>query len=164
MIAAEHPTWWGGLADLGAPSTLTESTSLAQHLLPDSDEDQVAIRGPDRYVLRLIKAAPPPSDAPAVQLRHDGAYLITGGLGGIALEIAQALVAAGARRILLLGRSALPTRSAWAAEPATSVVGRRIAAVRALEQAGAAVHLLHVDVADRTALAATLSAYRAEGC
>ena len=163
VIAAEHPTWWGGLADLGAPSTLTEATALAAHLISGGAEDQVAIRGASRYALRLIEAAKLPTDSPAVKPRPDAAYLITGGLGGIALQIAEALVAAGARRILLLGRSALPPRSTWAAEPATSQPGRRIAAIRALEHAGAAVHLLHVDVADRGALAAALASYSAEG-
>ena len=53
------------------------------------------------------------------------AYLITGGLGGVALEIAKAMVRDGARRLVLLGRSPLPPRSAWAGIPDTTAVGRR---------------------------------------
>jgi NAD(P)-dependent dehydrogenase (short-subunit alcohol dehydrogenase family) len=46
------------------------------------------------------------SRAPQPRIRPDGSYLITGGLGGIGLEVARRLVAAGARHLVLLGRRA----------------------------------------------------------
>lgn len=46
----------------------------------------------------------PPSHAPA--FRRDGAYVVTGGLGGLGLFLARKLAAAGVGRIILNGRSA----------------------------------------------------------
>ena len=48
----------------------------------------------------------------------------------------------GARRLVLMGRSALPPRTTWASIAGPTEPGRRVAAVRALEHAGASVHLL----------------------
>jgi myxalamid-type polyketide synthase MxaE and MxaD len=72
-------------------------------------------------------------------------------------------VARGARRLVLLGRTPLPTREAWAAVDPASAAGRRIAAVRALEAAGAAVHLATVDIGDEAALRAFLARWTVEG-
>jgi len=64
---------------------------------------------------------------------------------------------------VLLGRTALPPRAKWAAEPETTRDGRRIAAIRALEHAGAAIHVITADVGDAVALRSALDAYQTEG-
>ncbi|NKZ09821.1 type I polyketide synthase [Mycolicibacterium septicum DSM 44393] len=51
-----------------------------------------------------IPAVVPPEEAPA--FRSDGAYVVTGGLGGLGLFLAEQLAAAGCGRIVLNGRSA----------------------------------------------------------
>lgn len=51
-----------------------------------------------------VSAVIPPSHAPA--FRRDGAYVVTGGLGGLGLFLARKLAAAGVGRIILNGRSA----------------------------------------------------------
>ncbi|MCC7358651.1 MAG: acyltransferase domain-containing protein, partial [Anaerolineales bacterium] len=48
----------------------------------------------------------PATDERPDSFRADGAYLLTGGLGGLGLKLAEWLVARGARRLALLGRSA----------------------------------------------------------
>ncbi|WP_395312050.1 sulfolipid-1 biosynthesis phthioceranic/hydroxyphthioceranic acid synthase [Mycobacterium sp. AMU20-3851] len=53
-----------------------------------------------------INAVVPPEEAHAV--RGDGAYVITGGLGGLGLFLAEKLAGSGAGRIVLNGRSAPP--------------------------------------------------------
>ena len=93
----------------------------------------------------------------------DTAYLITGGLGGVAEHIAMGMVGDGARRLVLLGRTGLPPRSEWAAQPADTEIGRRVAMVRALEHAGASVHVVKADIADEAQVRAALDAYAADG-
>ena len=44
--------------------------------------------------------------------RSDGAYIITGGLGGLGLFLAEKMAAAGCGRIVLTSRSAAQPRSA----------------------------------------------------
>jgi NAD(P)-dependent dehydrogenase (short-subunit alcohol dehydrogenase family) len=134
---------------------------LASHLTSADGEDQVAFRDGERRVARLVRTAPP-KGRPA-DLRADASYLITGGLGGLGLQVARWMIEHGARRIVLLGRSGLPPRAQWRAIDPASRVGQRIAAVRALESLGASVHLAAVDVADAHGLRAFLDAFRAEG-
>jgi natural product biosynthesis luciferase-like monooxygenase protein len=77
--------------------------------------------------------------APALQrdfaVRAEGAYLVTGGLGGVGLAIARWLVARGARDLVLVGRSA-PDAA-------------RREEIAALEKAGARVSVVRADVGER---------------
>jgi len=93
--------------------------------------------GEDRVVAR--SARPP---APLVP-RSDATHLITGGLGGFGLQLAEGLVAAGARHLVLIGRSGAARPEARAALARWQAAGVRV-------QAEAA------DVADPQALAAVL--------
>jgi myxalamid-type polyketide synthase MxaE and MxaD len=162
-IAEEHPELWGGMIDLDPSAGAgDDAAALAQHVLDPGGEDQVAWRGGERFALRLSRHAPERSTAPFAW-RPDASYVITGGLGGIGLHLARALVARGVRRLVLLGRTPLPPRETWSsADPATRA-GRVIAAVRALEAEGAAVHTAAIDVGDEPALRAFLERYAAEG-
>jgi acyl carrier protein len=156
VVGEEHPDLWGGLADIGPG----DAAALARHLLQDDGEDQVAFRGGRRSVLRLL-----PSEAASTPYdwREDGTYLFTGGLGGVGLQMALCAVQAGARRLLLLGRTALPARETWSACPPDAPQALRIAAIRALEARGVAVHTASVDVADEAAMHAVLALHRAQG-
>jgi myxalamid-type polyketide synthase MxaE and MxaD len=124
-------------------------------------EREVAVRGGTRLVARLahvpLGAGIPPPPA------TDATHLVTGGFGAIGTHVARRLVARGARRVALLGRTALPPRAAWSGVEPTTPVGRRIAAVRDLEAAGAAVHLIVADVGQADRLRAALDAFAAEG-
>ncbi len=107
----------------------------------------------------------PPSTTPqrTPEFRADAAYLITGGFGGLGLEVAAWMVRRGARRLILLGRHGLPARSAWGDIDGASPAGRRVAAVRALEMLGASVHPVEGDVTNEAQIRAFVSAYRQEG-
>ncbi|CAM03554.1 acyl-CoA synthetase (AMP-forming)/AMP-acid ligase II [Saccharopolyspora erythraea NRRL 2338] len=67
------------------------------------DADVVAHRGGTRLVPRLRPVEPEAGSSPA--LVQGGVYAITGGLGGIAQQIAEYLLAAYQARLLLIGRS-----------------------------------------------------------
>jgi phthiocerol/phenolphthiocerol synthesis type-I polyketide synthase B len=161
VIAEEHPDIWGGLIDLGAGACPDDIFLAVQHILARDGEDQVAIRNNRRLVLRLTRQTlDEPTDK--FRLRHDAAYLVTGGLGEIGLRLAGEMAGLGARRLILMGRSALPPRETWGAiDPSTSE-GLRIAAVRRLEADGVAVHLACVDVGDASALRTFFDRYHAE--
>ena len=109
--------------------------------------------------LERLELARPPA---APRWRDDAAYLITGGLGEIGLHVARDLAARGVRRLVLAGRTPLPPRGEWAATTSETRAGARVAAVRALEAMGVAVHTATVDVGDEGALRAFLERYAAE--
>jgi NADPH:quinone reductase-like Zn-dependent oxidoreductase/SAM-dependent methyltransferase len=83
----------------------------------------------------LTPAGAPANGAEAPPIRGDATYLVTGGLGGLGLEVARWLVAKGARSLVLAGRR---PPSAGAA-----------ATVASLQQAGARVSVVQADVSDR---------------
>jgi phthiocerol/phenolphthiocerol synthesis type-I polyketide synthase B len=164
VLATEHPDWWGGLVDLEAETALQlQSDALAGHLTATRTEDQVAIRGGTRFALRFSRADASIAEAAPLPWRADGAYLITGGFGEVPQAIASEMVRQGVRRLVLLSRGALPPRAKWAQVPAADPVAKRVAFVRALEHAGASVHVLQADVANPAQLETALAAYAAEG-
>jgi NAD(P)-dependent dehydrogenase (short-subunit alcohol dehydrogenase family) len=162
VIAEEHPDLWGGLVDLDPKAIgAGDAPLVVLHILARDGEDQVAIRGSRRFVLRLVaKAIDESTDT--FRPRRDAAYLITGGLGDVGLHLARALAMGGARRLILLGRSGLPPRDAWATIESSTAIGQRIAAVRALEAEGVSIHIAAVDASDESALRTFLDHYRAE--
>ena len=87
-----------------------------------------------------------------IQLRQGGSVLVTGGLGGIGLAIAEELYETRGARLALLSRSPLPERDAWDAVVDRMGVdhptSRRIIAVRSLEEMGADVMTVVGDVTD----------------
>jgi len=165
VIAQEHRMLWGGLVDLEPKGARDDAAArqLWEEISRPDGEDQLAFRQGRRYVARLVRQRHSAMQGPPLRWRPDGSYLITGGLGELGLLVARWMVARGARRVILLGRTRLPPRSRWGATETGSRCARQIAAIRELEGLGASVHLAAVDVADAGQLRAFLDAFRAEG-
>ena len=88
-------------------------------------------------------------------------YLITGGLGGVGLVLAEYLAREFKARLVLTGRRGLPPRAQWADHVAArGSAGRhvsgRIRAVEALEAAGAEVLVGAADVSTKSAMRAVV--------
>ena len=163
-LEQEHPGFWGGLIDLDPrPGAGTTASRLIQEIENPDAEDQVAVRGDDRYVARLVRTPAAPAGAGPAVWRPDASYLVTGGLTGIGLEVARSMVRAGARRLVLVGRTPIPPRPEWAGLSDQDPVGRRVAAVRELEALGASIHLESFDIGDEVAAQAFLTRFDAEG-
>jgi acyl transferase domain-containing protein len=133
----------------------------------DLPTETIAIRGRHRWVLGFSPLRlPVPQSLPAC-LRPGGVYLITGGTGALALELAEHLAEVDAR-IVLTTRASLPPEQDWAQwltsdeRPAGLVLAvNRIAALRGK---GAQVLVAHADVSDAAAMrAAVLQAVRRWG-
>ena len=137
--------------DVGAGSAQTVAVALFRELRSGSVAREVALRGRKRWVarhsaIRLDETAGRPS-----VLKQEGVYVITGGLGGLGLELAKELARQARARIVLVGRSGLPPRPAWASLAAGSpdeALRRRLRAVLAVEEAGGHVLVCAGDVTD----------------
>lgn len=163
VMALEHPQLWGGLVDLDPAASAEEvAGALMNDLIAPKSEDQLAFYAGKRYVARLVRHQTA-GISPALPVRSDGAYLITGGLGGLGLAVGHWLVSQGASRLILLGRTSLPPRSEWKQLEASNPVAARVAAIRDLESQGASVHYACVDVANQAELMVWLAGYEAEG-
>jgi myxalamid-type polyketide synthase MxaE and MxaD len=143
-LAYEHPELRCTRVDLpAADAELAASLdALVSELHAPAGEDQLALRGGKRLAPRLVPGTLAP--AAPVSFAGPGAALITGGLGGLGLALAQWLVDRGARHLVLLGRGGVTT-------PAQSDT---IAHLRSL----ARVDIHQADVADARALQAILDA------
>jgi NAD(P)-dependent dehydrogenase (short-subunit alcohol dehydrogenase family)/acyl carrier protein len=116
----------------------------------------VALRRGRRW-RRDFQPVPVPSPAdPVAGLRERGVYLITGGLGGLGLAVAEDLARRVKARLVLVGRTGLPPREEWddvlRRGGGTDRAGRAVTAVRRIESAGGEVLVLAADVTDAGAL------------
>ncbi|MFO0946586.1 MAG: SDR family oxidoreductase [Planctomycetota bacterium] len=89
-------------------------------------------------------------------LRDQGVYLITGGLGGIGLSIAQWLARGYRAKVALVQRNTFPSRSDWPsilASPSTDErTRRRVESLESIESLGSGLHVESADVADLVAM------------
>jgi phthiocerol/phenolphthiocerol synthesis type-I polyketide synthase E len=101
----------------------------------------------------------------AGSLRSEGVYVITGGMGGIGLELAEDLARSVRAKLVLIGRSAFPPAADWdahlAAHGEQDPISYKIAKLRTIEAFGAEVLLLRADVADPAQMREVLRATRA---
>jgi amino acid adenylation domain-containing protein/non-ribosomal peptide synthase protein (TIGR01720 family) len=141
---------------------------LAEAAAAPSD-NIVALRGGHRWVQMLEPVALSRAESASARLRDRGVYLITGGLGGVGLELAAYLAKSCRARLLLVGRSGVPSQDRWsewmASHPDTDPVSRKIRRLQAIQQAGAELQVAAVDVADeagmRQAVARAVAAFGA---
>ena len=163
VIPIEQPRLWGGLVDLDQPADAArDAAALLAAVTNGSREDQIVFREERSLAARLtVRAALPP--ARGWQCRPYASYLVTGGLGGLGLEVARLLVRRGARHLILAGRRPLPPRDTWADVADEAPMAPAIRAVEELEAAGATVHVAALDVASAGDLGAWIEAYHAAG-
>ena len=136
-LAAEQPGWpcRAILVDVAAPpiDPVVLATRLQRELVAPAECLTVSYTDGRRRLPRLVPVAPGASD-----VTSNGFVWITGGGGGIGRALAAHLVAAGARKLLVTGRSD--------AAPA--------ALVDAVEGHGGELFYARADVTDATAMAA----------
>ncbi len=140
VIALEHPELRCTRIDLDAREAFENAETLLEEIFSGEVEDQVAFRNHLRYMPRLVHSSVKLDD-PASGIEHrassiqpDGTYLITGGLAGLGLLVAEWMVAHGARHLVLIGRSA------------PSAEAKEI--LQRLEAAGAQIVIEQADVSD----------------
>lgn len=126
---------------------------LMAELLSGAPEEVVAYRADQRWVPTFEPVRLREQSAPPRRLRPEGVYLITGGLGGVGLELAGYLARTVRARLVLVSRSDRPLQAD---------ASRRL---RELEAMGAEVLILRADVTDegqvRAAVEQTLGRFGA---
>ncbi|MEZ0109834.1 acyl transferase domain-containing protein [Catenulispora sp. EB89] len=150
VIPLEYPSISTRLIDA---EPATDAAAIVAELRRERTGTPVALRGTRRWLSGFETVAPADLDEAAKTLRPGGVYLITGGLGGLGLAMAERLVRACGAKLVLLGRSGLPPREQWAAIAsgalaADPAVRDRVERVRALIALGGEVEIAVGDVAD----------------
>jgi acyl carrier protein len=142
-IALEHPELECTCLDLGLDGREVEF--LWQQLSISSPESQIAQRQGQAYTARLGLSSEKPQNK--LSIIDNGSYLVTGGLGGLGIQLAQWLVEKGARHLVLVGRSG-------ASEAAK-------AAIAQLEAKGAKIAIFQADISDLSQTNAALDKIQA---
>jgi NAD(P)-dependent dehydrogenase (short-subunit alcohol dehydrogenase family) len=138
---------------------------LLAEFVAEAPDEFLALRGRERLVPRLEPLRLPERSAGPTWLRERGTYLVTGGLGGIGLAIAEHLARRVRARLVLLDRRGLPPRDAWstwiAQRGEIEPTSRRIRRIQAAEDLGAEVMVVAADASVSDALRAALGEARA---
>jgi NAD(P)-dependent dehydrogenase (short-subunit alcohol dehydrogenase family)/SAM-dependent methyltransferase/acyl carrier protein len=134
VVALEHPELNCRRIDLD-PATSIQAAAEALVIELTStgkNEDEVALRAGRRLARRLAPYAPPSVRTLPMKIDPERSYLITGGLRGLGLRVAEWMVEQGARHLALMGRRGADDRAE--------------ATLERLRQAGAAVLVITGDV------------------
>ncbi|HEX6498629.1 MAG TPA: SDR family NAD(P)-dependent oxidoreductase [Micromonosporaceae bacterium] len=161
VIPLEYPTVTTRLVDVEPD---TSAADVVAELCRPRTDPAVAIRRSRRWVCGYEPITPAPLDEARTVLREGGVYLITGGLGGIGLAMAEHLARECRAKLVLFGRRGLPPRDSWASilagsgDGANAVAGSgdgaddqtrdRVRRVLDLLELGAEVEIVTGDVAD----------------
>jgi amino acid adenylation domain-containing protein len=151
----------------------TDEEELVDQLLGELSEstpDQViAYRGTGRWTQTFEPVRLDGRAKATARLQTGGVYLITGGLGGIGLVLAEHLARTAQAKLVLIGRTALPERETWqewlATNDESDAISRKIRSVQHLEALGVEVLVVHADVTNleqmRTAIEEALERFGA---
>ncbi|HEY0405310.1 MAG TPA: SDR family NAD(P)-dependent oxidoreductase, partial [Pyrinomonadaceae bacterium] len=128
--------------------------------LADAAERVVAYREHDRWAQTFEMADVPPASEGKSLLRDGGVYLITGGLGGLGLLLAEHLAKTVKATLALTGRGDFPPPTQWkqwlATHPEPNRINEQIQRLQAIEQLGAQVLVVRADTADYAQMQAAL--------
>ena len=152
-IPQEMPHWHCRHLDLPLDSLEINSTRILEELTIDAQDSEVAYRGGERWVSGLEKLNLLELPKQPLPFRTRGTYLISGGLGGIGVEIAKYLLQHYQAQLLLLGRTPLPQKDCWETYlQQGGKVAQKIKAYQQLQQFGGEVIYQAVDICNLTAV------------
>jgi acyl transferase domain-containing protein/acyl carrier protein len=120
------------------------ASQIVQILKAEPSETEIALRSAKLFSPRL-HAVQPKQDK---QISWQGAYLLTGGSGALALQTAQWLAEKGIRKLILMSRNGLP-----------EAAKQQLADI---ERQGVEVHQVKADVADAEQVKSVLEQYGAD--
>lgn len=109
----EHPERRGGLIDVSAyESNEKNADMILRKVIKPKSERCVVLRKGEQYINQIVPFLPEVTTE-ILELRSDGAFIITGGLGGLGIESSKWLVEKGAQHLILISRKKLPEQIEW---------------------------------------------------
>ena len=125
---------------------------ITSELAIEQSEKMVAYRMSDRWVQTFDPFRLEAGEKTNLRLKPQGVYLITGGIGGIGMILAEHLAKTVQAKLILIGRSKFPPREEWsewlASHNAQDSISQKIHKIRKLEALGSEVLNICADVAN----------------
>jgi acyl transferase domain-containing protein/acyl carrier protein len=156
VIPQEYPDLDCRQVDLAISESNTDRLikQLITEFTTDSVDKFVAYRKHRRWVQTFEPI--PLNIQDNSKLKQGGVYLITGGMGGVGLVLAEHLACTLQAKLILLGRSQLPAKETWdewlTTHDANDSISQKINKIKNLEALGAEVLPLTADVGDRDSI------------
>ncbi|MEM1255610.1 MAG: SDR family NAD(P)-dependent oxidoreductase, partial [Cyanobacteria bacterium P01_H01_bin.21] len=166
VISKEYSNFSCRSIDLPFPATAALIKDFSQHLIAEfsltNADEMVAYRGHHRWLQDFesvhLKTT---SDLP---LRQNGVYLITGGLGSIALALAEYLARTFQAKLVLVSRSPFPNQTTWTdwtdwtvEKKQSDDIGQKISLLQSLIQLGAEIEIIQADVTNLAQMQTAIS-------
>ncbi len=158
VVALEHPGVRCQLIDISYPRTMGQARRVLDQLLAEMGSSEiatpVAYRGTHRWrqTFAAISSQHLAAQSTLPTFRQGGTYLITGGLGGIGLGLAEQLARDYQAQLVLLSRTALPEQDEWidwlANHDEKDRTSQRIRQLQRIEEHGGKTLILAADVTD----------------
>ncbi|WP_414529158.1 SDR family NAD(P)-dependent oxidoreductase [Nodularia chucula] len=158
VIPQEYPDISCQTIDVVIPSSAEswKNEKLIEQLLNEletkSSDSVITYRGKHRWVQHFEPICLHQDTAKTHRLKEKGVYLITGGLGGIGLKLAEHLAKTVQAKLVLVGRSEFPEPDKWSEwltdHDEQDNTSRKILQVQELEKLGAEVLVVSADVAN----------------
>ncbi|MDM9379453.1 SDR family NAD(P)-dependent oxidoreductase [Chlorogloeopsis sp. ULAP01] len=166
VIPKEYRNINCSLVDLVIPSAQTSLSpkiidKLVAELTLQQTNEIVAYRGSHRWIQTFDAVPLEDGIASKTKLKKGGVYLITGGLGGIGLVLAEHLAKTFQAKLILVGRKGLPKRSEWGQwlgnHDSQNAISHQIQKVRSLLKLGAEVEVISADVTNSEQMQAVIT-------
>lgn len=157
IIPQENPSIACCSLDIVLPTEDWRKTRLIDQLIDEffrePSDPLVAYRGHHRYVQTFESLHIGETQGSPLSLRAQGVYLITGGLGGLGLVLAEYLAQCVQAKLVLIGRSAFPERADWyqwlSTHEEQDPISQKIRQIQKFEEFGAEIFIVKADVSDQ---------------
>ena len=158
VIPREYPNIKCSSIDCILPEadSLEEQEDLTEQLIAEittqTEEGIVAYRGLSRWTQEFEKMELVKANNSPIKIKEKGVYLITGGLGGIGLVLAEYLAREAKAKLVLVGRSEFPDVEQWEQWITTNhkkdTISRKINKLKQLLAMGSEIYVCQADVAN----------------
>ncbi|HEX3046694.1 MAG TPA: SDR family NAD(P)-dependent oxidoreductase [Bacillota bacterium] len=129
----------------------TEIGALMAELKATGNSGGIAYRNGQRYTEEFAEVNLNLAETREITLQPDGLYLITGGTGGMGLEMAQFLAGKSNIKLALINRTPAPARETWEhilKSGADDKLCRKIKRIQEIESAGSKVFCYAADISN----------------
>lgn len=143
----------------------TSSETILKELSAKHSDNLVAYRNGKRYTDELRRFDLGMSEENTLEIKKKGAYLITGGTGGIGLEIGKHLASENRVNLCLVNRTPIPGREKWDGileDGSNEKLCGKLKAIRAIEKNGSKVRCYSADVSKEDEIKPVIEGIRAE--
>lgn len=170
VIPLEHEHFKIKIIDIGDPQHYKQKMSLVSHIIADtltikSQETVIAYRENYRWIQRFTNI-PLPNKTNMI-VRNHGIFLVTGGLGGIALTLVEHIAQQSqSPKFILLSRAHFPAPQDWNhwldTHPSEDATAKKILKLEKIIKTGAEIYIYQANVSNETELSAVLTTIKAQ--